>query len=253
MVKVEECRNMRLSYNDVFKYSDLLNPISSNTIFLAGKLADLNPKKNILDLGSGKGYPSLLWASVFGANVEGFDLNKSFVEYANSRARLLNLSNKARYLCGDVRELKFIHKYDVVSSLGLGIVRVYGTIRVAIKKFKSMLRNGGFLILGEPVWLVKPVPQNVQETLKEPEQNLGTKHEIDYLLSELNFEVLKFYVSSKEDWECYIRPVNVVMLELMESNPKLSTECKEIIDDFEAEYQAAKRYLDMVLWVARTN
>jgi hypothetical protein len=43
------------------------------------------------------------------------------------------------------------------------------------------------------------------------------------------------------------------MLELMESNPELATECKEVIDDFEAEYQAAKKYLDMVLWVARTN
>ena len=244
---------MRLSYNDMFKYSDRLNPISSKTLFLAGKLADLHPKKNILDLGSGKGYPSLLWASIFGANVEGFDLNKSFVEYANSRARLLNLSNKARYLCGDVRELRFIHKYDVVSSLGLGIVRVYGAIRAAIKEFRKMLRNGGFLILGEPVWLVKPVPQDVQETLKEPERNLGTKHEMDCLLNELNFEVLRFYVSSKEDWECYIRPVNVAMLELMESHPELATECKEVIDNFEAEYQAAKRYLDMVLWVARTH
>lgn len=244
---------MRLSYNDMFTYSDRLNPISSKTLFLAGKLADLHPKKNILDLGSGKGYPSLLWASIFGANVEGFDLNKSFVEYANSRARLLNLSNRVRYICGDVRELRFIHKYDVVSSLGLGIAGVYGAIRVAIKKFRRILRNGGFLILGEPVWLVKPVPQDVQKTLETPERNLSTKHEMDCLLNELNFEVLGFYVSSKEDWECYIRPVNVAMLELMERHPELATECKEVIDGFEAEYQAAKRYWDMVLWVARTH
>lgn len=188
---------MRLSYNDVFKYSDRLNPISSKTLFLAGKLAELHSKKNILDLGSGKGYPSLLWASVFGVNVEGFDLNKSFVEYANSCARLLNLLDRVRYVYGDVRELRFIHKYDVVSSLGLGVAEVYGAISTAVKNFRRMLRNGRFLILEEPVWLVESVPQAV--------------------------------------------------------HPELATECQEVIDGFEAEYQAAKRYWDIVLWVARTH
>jgi len=57
---------MRLSYTEIFKYSDILNPISQTTLLSAGKLARLEPKKIVLDLGSGKGFPSLMWASIFG-------------------------------------------------------------------------------------------------------------------------------------------------------------------------------------------
>ena len=244
---------MRLSYNEIFKYSDILNPVSSRTLFLAGKLADLHPKKYILDLGSGKGYPSLLWASVFGVNVEGFDLNKNYVEHANSRAKLLNLSNRVRYICGDVRELRFTKTYDAVSSLGLGVAEVYGAIDAALKEFRKMLPTEGFLILAEPVWLVKPVPNHVQKRLGTPEKNFSTKPEMERLFNDFDFEVLGSYVSSKEDWECYIRPVNVAMLELMESNPEIAAECQEVIDGFEAEYQAVKKHWNMVLWVARTH
>ena len=59
------------------------------------------------------------------------------------------------------------------------------------------------------------------------------------------------FVSSKEDWEYYIRPVNLVMREIMESNPELKSECKKVMDGFEAEYQAVKKYWDMILWIVR--
>ena len=244
---------MRLSYTEIFKYSDILNPISSKTLFLAGKLAELHPQKNVLDLGSGKGYPSLLWASVFGVNVEGFDSNRSYVEYANSRAKLLNLSNRVRYICGDVREIRFTKTYDVVSSLGLGVAEVYGAIDAALKEFRRVLPDDGFLILAEPVWLAKPVPHHVQKRLETPEKNFSTKPEMERLFNDFDFEVLGSYVSSKEDWKCYIRPVNVAMLELMESNPEIAAECQEVMEGFEAEYRAVKKYWDMVLWVARIH
>lgn len=244
---------MKISYNDMFKHSDVLNPISPKTIFLAGKAAELNPNKRILDLGCGKGYPSLLWASIFGVSIEGFDLNRGFVEYAHSRAELLNLSSRVKYVCGDIRKQNFTDRYDIVSSLGLGITEAYGAVDIAVKHFRSVLKKVGFLILAEPVWLVKPVPQQVQETLGTPEENLCTKPEMDHLLSDLEFDVRSSYKSSKEDWERYIRPVNVAMTELMENRPEHANECQKVIDGFKAEYQAAGKHWDMVLWVAKTS
>ena len=143
---------MNLSFDKVFKYSDILNPISATTLFLAGKLAQLNPKKTVLDLGSGKGSPSLLWANQFGVQIKGYDLGKQFVEYANLRAKMLNLSHRVKYYSQDIKELRIIGKYDVVALLGLGIVHIYGTIRDGLNKLKTMLRSGGFLIFAEPVW-----------------------------------------------------------------------------------------------------
>ena len=94
---------MSVSYDEIFKYSDIFNPISLQTLTSAGKLANLGPEKALVDLGSGKGFPSLFLASIFGVHVEGFDVGKINVDYANSRAKLLNLSQSVQYFCQDLK------------------------------------------------------------------------------------------------------------------------------------------------------
>ncbi len=244
---------MRLTYNDIFRYSDRLNPISSRTLFLAGRLAELGPEKTLLDLGSGKGFPSLLWASTFGVRVEGFELNEEYVEYANSYARLFNLEHLVKYLCHDVRELNLRQKYDALASLGLGIAEVYGTVETGLESFRLMLEPGGFLLVAEPVWLIKNVPKEVQKALGTAEEDLCTKAEMKRLLKDHHFEVRAPYLSAKEDWEYYIRPVKVAMREMMRSEPELLSECQAVINGFEAEYQAAGKYWEMLLWVAQAH
>jgi len=244
---------MKLSYNDIFKYSDILNPISLTTLLSAGKLAQMEPKKTVLDLGSGKGFPSLLWASIFGVRVEGFDMNKNYVEYANSRAKMLNLSHRAKYFCRDIRKLRFNRKYDVVASLGLGIAQVYGDISDALKNFKTLLPKGGFLILAEPVWLVKPISSEVLKALGEVEDIFLTGFELQQLTEKLGFQVEEYFVSSKEDWELYIRPVYIAMREIIESKSELAEEAQKIMNDFKAEYDAVGQHWDMILWILKAR
>lgn len=236
------------SYDEIFKYSEILNPISSKTLFLAGKLAEINPKKTILDLGSGKGYPSLLWASLFGTKVEGYELNKNFVNFSNSKAELLNLSHLVRYTYGDIKELKLSKRYEVVCFLGLGATEIYGSMKKALDNFERMLKDDGFLIFGEPVWLSKPVPQDVQDALQTPENKFLTKEKVERCFWKNRFKILGSFTSSEEDWEFYIHPINVAMLELIEEKPELATVCKKVIDNFEAEYKAAGKYWEMTLW-----
>ena len=244
---------MKLSYNEIFKYSDMLNPVSATALFSAGKLARLEPEKIILDLGSGKGFPSLLWTSTFGVRVEGFDLNKKYVEYANSRAKMLNVSHLVKYFPEDVRELQFNRKYHVVASLGLGITQVYGNISDALKTFKTMLYKNGVVILAEPVWLAKPVSSEVLKALGEAEDSFLTKFEMRRLLEDSGFQVLGHFVSAREDWELYIRPVYVAMHEIIESESELAEEAQRIMYGFKAEYDAVGQHWDMILWVAKVH
>lgn len=244
---------MRLSYDYIFKYSDVFNPVSSATLLSAGKLAQLEPNKIVLDLGCGKGSPSLLWASIFGVQVEGFDINENYVEYANSRARMLNLSHRVKYACKDVKELRLGRKYDVVASLGLGIANVYGDISSALRIFKTMLYEDGVLILAEPIWLLKPVLSEVLKALGAVENHFLTKFEMQQLMEESRFQVLGHFTSSKEDWELYIRPINIAMHETIENRNSLAEEAQKVIDGFKAEYNAAGQHWDMILWVAKAH
>lgn len=242
---------MELSFDEIFKYSDILNPISPNTLLSAGKLAELEPKKVILDLGSGKGSPSILWASMFGVQVEGYDLRKNYVEYANSRAKMLNLSHRVKFFCKDVKELKVTREYDVVASLGLGIAHTFGNIDDALKKLKTMLRKGGFLIFAEPVWLTKDVPSEVLENLDATEEHFLTKSELQQVMEKRRFQVKGSFDSTKEDWELYIQPVNHAMNEIIESASELAEEAQMVINSFKAEYDAVNQFWNMVLWVAK--
>jgi cyclopropane fatty-acyl-phospholipid synthase-like methyltransferase len=244
---------MKLSYTEIFKYSDILNPVSSTALLLAGALAQLGPEKTVLDLGSGKGFPSLLWASVFGVRVEGFDVNKNYVRYANSRAKMLNLSRRVKYLCGDIREPRLNRKYDVVASLGLGIARVYGDNSDALKIFKTTLHKDGILILAEPVWLTKPVSSEVLKALGEAEESLLTEAEMRQLMGESGFQVLGQFVSSKEDWELYVRPVYTAMHEIIESKSELADEAQKVMNGLKAECDAVGQHWNMLLWVAKAH
>ena len=241
---------MQLSFDEIFKYSDILNPISPTTLFKAGKLAELDPNKIVLDLGSGKGSPSILWASLFGVQVEGYDFDSKFVEYANSRAKILNLSNRVMFHCKDVKELKVTKAYDVVAFLGLGLARTFGNFHDALKKLQTMLHKGGFLIFAEPVWLAKEIPSEVLGNLDATEEDFLTKFEVQQVMERCGFHVKGSFDSSKEDWELYIRPVNYAMSEVIESTSELAEEAQMVIKSFKAEYDAVNQYWNMILWVA---
>jgi 2-polyprenyl-3-methyl-5-hydroxy-6-metoxy-1,4-benzoquinol methylase len=244
---------MKLSYTEIFKYSDILNPVSPTTLLLAGTLAQLGPRKTVLDLGSGKGFPSLLWASMFGVRVEGFDVNKNYVRYANSRAKMLNLSRRVEYSCRDIREPRLSRKYDAVASLGLGMGQVYGENSNALKIFKTMLHTDGILILAEPVWTAKPVSSEALKALGEAEDTFLTEAEMRQLMEESGFQVLGYFVSLKEDWELYVRPVYTAMHEIIESKSELAAEAQKVMNGFKAEYEAVGQHWNMLLWVAKTH
>jgi cyclopropane fatty-acyl-phospholipid synthase-like methyltransferase len=242
---------MKLSYTEIFKYSDMLNPVSPVALFSEAKLAQLRSGKTMLDLGCGKGVPSLFWASVFDVRIEGFGINENYVGYANSHAKMLNLSHRVRYSCKDIRKLKLDRKYDAVASLGLGIAQTYGDIRRVLSTFRAMLHKKGILIIAEPVWLVKPVSPKALKALGENEDSFPTELEMRQLMEKSGFQVLGHFVSSKEDWELYVRPVYIAMNEIIKTRSEFADEARRVMNGFKAEHAAVCQHWDMILWVAR--
>lgn len=67
------------------------------------------------------------------------------------------------------------------------------------------------------------------------------------------FKVLGNFVSSKEDWELYVKPTSIAMNELIKNEKELARDARKVINGFKAEYDAANKYWDMILWVARVH
>jgi cyclopropane fatty-acyl-phospholipid synthase-like methyltransferase len=132
-----------ISYEDIFQYSDIFNPISLQTLHSAGKLAQFSPEKTVLDLGCGKSFASLFWASRFAICAEGLDVSRTYVDSANARASLLNLSSKVQYRCQDIRDFVPTKKYDAAVSLGIE-PSVYGDRTHAFSFFRNLSKKTAF-------------------------------------------------------------------------------------------------------------
>lgn len=240
---------MHISYEDIFKNTEIYNPVSLETLFLAGKIAQMDADKSIIDLASGSGYPSLMWTSIFGVQVEGYEINEKYVTYANARAKLLNLEGKAQYFCQDLKNLTK-KKYDAVSALGFD-VNIYGNRTQTLNRFKSMLNPNGVIIFTEPNWIAKPVPPNVPKTLGVPKDDYLTIPKMQQLLEYQGFKELWHATSTKEDWEIYVQPIFITMQQYIKNHPERKQDAQAIINHFQAEYDFAGKYWNVTLWILK--
>lgn len=237
-------------YDEIFKYTDIFNPVSQQTLAAAGKLAKLSPGKTLIDLGCGKGFPALFLAGTFGVQVEGFDLGKINIDYANARAKLLNLSSLTQFFCQDLKGFVPSKKYDVVASLGIE-PEVYGGRETAFKFFQNTLKESGVLLYTEPVWKKRPIPSEVLKALCSKEDSFLTLAETQQLIQKAGFAELGHFISTKEDWDVYIRSPIRGLQELIEHNTPFAADAKVLLEDFKMEYEAAGRDWDVVLWVLK--
>jgi cyclopropane fatty-acyl-phospholipid synthase-like methyltransferase len=241
---------MRIPFEIIFRNSEIFNPVSQTNLFLAGKLAQMSPDKSVIDLASGSGYPSLLWASVFGIHVDGYDLGKKYVEYANMRAKLLCLDGKVQYLCQDLTDFTPSKKYDVVAALGCD-VSIFGGRIQALNRFKNMLNPDGTIIFSEPIWITKPTQPHILKSLNLTQGSFLTITEMQNLFQEQGLRDLWHVTSTKEDWELFVRPIFITMQEYMRAHPDLAQDAQAVIDSFQAEYDAAGEAMEVILWVLK--
>ena len=239
-----------ISYEEIFKYSDIFNPISLQTLQAAGKIANFAPGKTLAELGCGKGFPALFWASIFGVQVEGFDRSRTYVDYSNARAKLLNLSHLACFFRQDLKSFASTKKYDVVASLGVG-AEVFGGRSSAFKFFRSLIKDDGVVLYGEPVWTSRPVKPEVLRALRCKEETFLTLPETRQQLRDLNLQELGLFVVSKEDWELYVRPPIIALQEIIKNKPDLAAEAQAFLADFRMEHEAAGRDWETILWVLK--
>lgn len=79
----------------------------------------LRPGQRLLDIGCGWGGLIICAAQYYGIDATGITLSQSQADYANKRIAELGLSNKARVLVQDYREISESDPYDSLVSVGM--------------------------------------------------------------------------------------------------------------------------------------
>jgi hypothetical protein len=73
------------------------------------------------------------------------------------------------------------------------------------------------------------------------------------LLREYRFKKLGDFVSSKEDWEIYVKPTYIAMQEIIKNKGELAEEAQKVINGFKTEYDAVGQHWNMILWAAKSQ
>jgi hypothetical protein len=132
-------------------------------------------------------------------------------------------------------------------------VNIFGGRIQTLDRLKSMAKSDGAVILTEPLWIRKPVPTGALKGLNVDEAAFVTMEEMQQLVSQEGFQEIWHAVSTKEDWEAYVRPIFVTMQEFIKDNPDRQQDAQAVIDGFRAEYEAAGKNWDVVLWVIKPS
>jgi SAM-dependent methyltransferase len=182
--------------------------------------------------------------------VEGVDISKVNVDYANARAKILNLSGRAQFSCKDLRSFRPEKRYDVVSSLGIES-DLYGGRASAFRFFKDILKEGGIVIFSEPVWKKKPVEPRILKRLRCSNDSFLTMKEMDELIKDSGLEQLGCFVASKTDWELYVQSPILGLKEIIRARKEQAPEAKVMLEGFKTENTAAGEHWDIALWVLK--
>lgn len=103
----------------------------------------------ILDLACGKGAAAVKVAQKLRIKVKGIDLTPEFIEYAAQKAAQFGVDDLCDFVHGDINEaVETEQGYDCVVYGAVG-VEVLGGPAEALRKLKSTVKQGGYILIEE--------------------------------------------------------------------------------------------------------
>jgi SAM-dependent methyltransferase len=177
---------------------DLQNPTSRAKLLELGARLRLHPGSEILDVGSGRGGPAILFATEFGCRVHGMELRADFHAAARARAADAGVGDRVSFVLANAAAVDLPEaSYDVV--LCLGATFVWQGLGGTLDALEPVVRPGGNVVIGEPYWRRLPLPE-AYEGRDAPYTTLeGT---VDVIESG-DLRVVAVIASSEDDWDRY--------------------------------------------------
>lgn len=181
---------------------DVQNPTNPEKIRLLATRIRLSPGHRVLDVGSGRGGPALIFASEFGARVTCLEWYPGFVEGARARAEAAGVSDLVEVVHGDGSKYPIEPgRYDVVACIGATFV--FGGFEGTMDVLTPAAEPGGHVVVGE-----------VYEDEGEP-----TLASLMERFEDRGLEVSTVIRASGDDWDRYVSGRAAGLLDWLDANP----------------------------------
>lgn len=180
----------------------IINPLSAASVDRLLTSTPLAPGARVLDLGCGRGSWLLRLLELHSeASGVGVDLAPVLVEQAREDAERRGLADRFQGVVSDAAEFSVEEAFDLVLYLGLS--NVLGGFDKSLRRLRSAVAPGGYLLMGEAFWQ-QPPTQGAMNALGVEADDY---HELDVLLSKVSaagWAPVHVYVSTPPEWDDFM-------------------------------------------------
>lgn len=181
---------------------DLMSPMSEKT--LAQLVGQVPLGGSLLDVGCGKAALARnLLRNDPGASATCIERNPILAAQGEVLARKEGILSRLQMIVADARQWKAARKFDAIALLGA--TRAIGSLQDVLDYGKAHLKAGGVVLLGEGIWVARPVPEYLS-FLGADENDLMTREALMQEVQKAGFVLRYQHLSSPEEWEAYEAP-----------------------------------------------
>jgi SAM-dependent methyltransferase len=228
------------------RYMELINPSTPEKLLRVGRVAGLNNKSRVLDMGCGFGEALALYGQEFGVSGIGVDIREYACQRATQKLNERGLGGRMQVFCANGAEYAF-EKGAFDAAMCIGATFIWGSYAQTIHAIREAVRPGGKLIIGEGYWNSDQVPPGFAH-----EQNFPTEAAILRLTRQEGFEIEAVARASHDDWDRYESDNWIGLLRWIEENPA-HPERAQVIDHLRARqheyFTAGRKYLGWAIFL----
>lgn len=215
---------------------ELANPTSPEKILRVGRALGLGPGSRAIDFGCGFGEALALWGEQYGIQGVGIEIREKACERARRKIDLRGLAGRIEIVCGQGDEYRF-RPGDYQAAACLGASFIWGGFQPAVRAMKAAIHPQGKLAIGEPYWIIDPVPEEIRKREKETQD----EYELLNAARQEGFDVETIVRASQEDWDRYQSNNWNGLLRWIEENPD-HPERAQVIEHLHASQEDYFRY-----------
>lgn len=212
-----------------------------STLRAFGMLDGLPAQAAILDIGCGPGAQTVALARASQSKVVAVDTHQPFLDDLSRRAAQAGLSGQVQAVNMSMFELNFDEKFDLLWSEGA--IYIIG-FEEGLKKWRPLLKPGGFVAVTEISWLKPDVPKPAADFWLDAYPAMATVEENLARLSRAGYRALgHFSLPERAWWNEYYNPMAERIRNLREKY-RGNDEAQGILDMEYAEIELYRKYSD---------
>jgi SAM-dependent methyltransferase len=194
--------DMRKFYDITHREHVVCNPTSEEKLARLVDLIRLPPDAYVVDIACGKGEFLIRLAEAYGARGVGIDISPFFIADAERRlkAQAPNAGIVFRQMNGADFRPDEPNSLDLASCIGASWV--FGGHTGTLDALISMVKPGGWVIVGEPYWLQEP-SEAYLDASGVAREDFGSHFSNAQAGEKRELDLVHAIVSSKDDWDKY--------------------------------------------------